>query len=306
MYHFKTCTSAIIIRRRPKDWLFKLIQLNARVTISRQISSTSSSKDYYEVLGLDQKAKQSEIKDAYYKLSKIYHPDVNKSEEAAEKFHAVSEAYEVIGTNESRKTYDRIKYGQLIKSGKRSVREPKVEDGYGAYQSTSPSFVETVGPDGKPIDTGDYTQFWQKRSYERTSATPGSSSNNNSSSYSVNSSGTTESFYESYGGNTSGVYEQPDQDYYRSPEGKKSTYVNPENPTKRNLVVEQVAIDDQNLSMLLALVFIIACICTGMYHNHSTAYIPKGDRLNLAQEFRDKIDSKLSQPLVYVKPPKHD
>jgi len=66
----------------------------------------SAAKDYYKTLGVDKGAKQKDIKKAYYQLAKKYHPDTNKDENAAKKFQAVSEAYEVIGDEEKRKQYD--------------------------------------------------------------------------------------------------------------------------------------------------------------------------------------------------------
>lgn len=64
-------------------------------------------KDYYEVLGVSKNASLSEVKKAYYKLAKQYHPDVNKNDpNAAKKFQAVSEAYEILGDDTKRKQYD--------------------------------------------------------------------------------------------------------------------------------------------------------------------------------------------------------
>ena len=64
--------------------------------------------NHYSVLGLSQKATQTEIKAAYYKLSKIYHPDVSTSDEdASNKFRQITAAYEVLGNSKLKKLYDR-------------------------------------------------------------------------------------------------------------------------------------------------------------------------------------------------------
>src|SRR5215210_71151 len=63
--------------------------------------------DYYKTLGVDKKASQDEIKKAYRKLARRYHPDTNSETGAEERFKRVSEAYDVLGDPEKRKTYDR-------------------------------------------------------------------------------------------------------------------------------------------------------------------------------------------------------
>lgn len=64
-------------------------------------------KDYYNILDIDKKATQDEIKKAYRKLAKKYHPDANPNDKKAEeKFKQVNEAYEVLGDAEKRKKYD--------------------------------------------------------------------------------------------------------------------------------------------------------------------------------------------------------
>lgn len=64
-------------------------------------------KDYYKILGISRNATQEEIRDAYRRLAKKYHPDVNKgNKEAEEKFKDINEAYQVLGDPEKRKKYD--------------------------------------------------------------------------------------------------------------------------------------------------------------------------------------------------------
>lgn len=66
-------------------------------------------KDYYKVLGVERSATQDQIKKAYRKLAVKYHPDKNPGDKAAEeKFKEISEAYQVLGNEESRKKYDEL------------------------------------------------------------------------------------------------------------------------------------------------------------------------------------------------------
>ena len=64
-------------------------------------------RDYYEVLGINKNASSDEIKRAYRKMAKKYHPDVNKSADAEEKFKEVNEAYEVLSDPDKKAAYDR-------------------------------------------------------------------------------------------------------------------------------------------------------------------------------------------------------
>lgn len=65
-------------------------------------------KDYYETLGVKRDSTEAEIKSAYRKLARKYHPDVNKTKEAEAKFKEINEAYEVLGDKDKRKRYDSL------------------------------------------------------------------------------------------------------------------------------------------------------------------------------------------------------
>lgn len=72
-------------------------------------------KDYYKTLGVSRNAKPDEIKRAYRRLARKYHPDVSKETDAEARFKAVAEAYEVLKDPEKRKAYDQ--FGKDWKAG---------------------------------------------------------------------------------------------------------------------------------------------------------------------------------------------
>ncbi|NLY29508.1 MAG: molecular chaperone DnaJ [Firmicutes bacterium] len=83
-------------------------------------------RDYYEVLGVDRNASEAEIKKAYRRLARKYHPDVNKEDpNAEEKFKEISEAYRVLGDEKLRQQYDQF--------GHAAFEGPNGAGGFGGF-----------------------------------------------------------------------------------------------------------------------------------------------------------------------------
>jgi len=86
-------------------------------------------KDYYSILGVSKNASQEEIKQAYKKLAKKFHPDINKEHDAAEKFKEINEAASVLGDEKKRQHYDQF-----------GSAEPNFSSDYGDFSGFSGNF----------------------------------------------------------------------------------------------------------------------------------------------------------------------
>src|SRR4051795_1631339 len=89
-------------------------------------------KDYYKILGVGRSASDKDIKAAYRKLARKYHPDVNPGDKSAEdKFKEINEAYEVLSDADKRKRYDQL--GANWKSGEEFRPPPSWEGEQGDF-----------------------------------------------------------------------------------------------------------------------------------------------------------------------------
>lgn len=106
-------------------------------------------KDYYQIMGLARSASQDEIKRAYRKLARKYHPDVSKEADAEAKFKELGEAYEVLKDAEKRAAYDKL--GSNWQSGQDFRPPPDWEK---HFHFKSRTFSEA--------DTGDFSDFFEQ------------------------------------------------------------------------------------------------------------------------------------------------
>lgn len=102
-------------------------------------------QDYYKILEVPQTASQDEIKKAFKRLAKKYHPDVNKGQPGGEeKFKELSEAYEVLGREEERKKYDDARSGRGAFNFEGFSKEGPFGNFYSSSGGTSDIFSEIL------------------------------------------------------------------------------------------------------------------------------------------------------------------
>lgn len=98
----------------------------------------SEKRDYYDVLGLSKGASDDEIKKAYRKMAKKYHPDVNKDAGAEDLFKEVNEAYEVLSDPQKKATYDQFGFAGMDGAG--GFGQGGFEGGFGDFSDIFGSF----------------------------------------------------------------------------------------------------------------------------------------------------------------------
>jgi curved DNA-binding protein len=122
-------------------------------------------RDYYNVLGIAKTATEDEIKTAYRKLARKYHPDVNPGDKTAEgKFKEINEAYEVLSDTDKRKRYDQL--GANWKAGEEFRPPPGWEGAQGGFGD----FGDAFGGGGR----GGFSDFFESLFGGRRSARGGS------------------------------------------------------------------------------------------------------------------------------------
>ena len=104
---------------------YAVIFLQTRLTMKYQ--------DYYKILGVDRNASQDEIKKAYRRSARKYHPDVSKEKNAEERFKELGEAYEVLKDPEKRSAYNQ--FGSDWKQGQEFRPPPSWNSGFSFTQS---------------------------------------------------------------------------------------------------------------------------------------------------------------------------
>jgi len=108
-------------------------------------------KDYYKILGVDRKASERDIKQAYRKLARQHHPDVNPGDKSAEeKFKQINEAYEVLSDKEDRKKYD--KYGERWQYAEQFEQAQRQQASSGDFSQGGPRVYYSEGDFGSIFD----------------------------------------------------------------------------------------------------------------------------------------------------------
>ena len=106
--------------------------------------------DYYKILGIDKKASEADIKKAYRKFARKYHPDLNPNDKQAEKkFKEINEANEVLSNAENRKKYDT--YGKDWKHGEEFEKAKQQRQSQKRYQKQS----------SNDFSDGDFSDFFE-------------------------------------------------------------------------------------------------------------------------------------------------
>ncbi|TXT11221.1 hypothetical protein VHUM_01972 [Vanrija humicola] len=124
-------------------------QWRARRAFHGSSKNTAEHKNPYETLGVPKDAKAGDIKKAYYALAKKWHPDSNKEEGAAEKFHEIQAAYDILSDDTKRQAYDRYGSASTQEGFDPDMFSRAGAGGFGGFQDFGGAFG---GRGGNPSD----------------------------------------------------------------------------------------------------------------------------------------------------------
>ncbi|MEY4641312.1 MAG: hypothetical protein RLZZ227_1306 [Pseudomonadota bacterium] len=112
-------------------------------------------RDYYKIMGVDAKATPDDIKKAYKKLARKYHPDVSKEPDAEQKFKDVGEAYEVLKDEDKRREYDQMRALGAMGPNGQFTPPPGWNPGGGSYRE------HATGGSFEGADTAGFSDFFE-------------------------------------------------------------------------------------------------------------------------------------------------
>ena len=154
--YYRACTVNIELLNQMTVPMYSYTN-NANIVLNKNrlySTNTKSRTALYDTLEVTPSASQSLIKASYYRLSKKYHPDVNKTEQSNRKFIEVSNAYEILGNRKSRKLYDQ---------GLRSSFRPSTNNEDESHNNIGRhKFKSKTGPVYGRTDKFDFDEFYRK------------------------------------------------------------------------------------------------------------------------------------------------
>jgi curved DNA-binding protein len=130
-----------------------------------------ASHDYYETLGVARGASDEDIRRAYRKLARQYHPDVNKDPGAEDRFKEVSEAYDVLRDKDKRARYDRL--GANWRAGPEASRSQGFDEAFRGGDGNGDVRVDFGGGDFSDLFEGFFARQGQGRRRSRGAGEPG-------------------------------------------------------------------------------------------------------------------------------------
>ena len=110
--------NCLIVRATNRWHFLKCTHNTVNCRYAKTFAGRRRVENYYKVLQIDRNASPVQVKAAYFRLSKQYHPDVNSSADASSRFTLISEAYSVLGNKSARSAYDGTTNNQAYTSGK--------------------------------------------------------------------------------------------------------------------------------------------------------------------------------------------